>query len=224
MIGIFGKRSGVGRTPGSAADALVGLLMKSREPKSGSRGTRADRGVRPTRALLLVLPIFMLAADGLVKVTKLEEPEKALLFEVTVPAKLDEVWRAFTTKEGAQEWLWPDMTVELKEGGDWIVHYPGGKTGGGTIVGFEPMHSITMRAMAPEQFPEVRRERTTAVFRFEAAESGTKVTLLQTGWKKGKEWDEAYEYLASGNAQLLKQLLYRFQKGPVDWGKMLHAK
>jgi uncharacterized protein YndB with AHSA1/START domain len=180
---------------------------------------------RRFRLPTIILPVLMLAAaDNPVKVTKLEEPEKALLFEVMVPAKLDEVWRAFTTKEGAQEWLWPDMTVELREGGDWIVHYPGGKTGGGTIVSFEPMQSITMRAMAPEQFPEVRRERTTAVFRFEAAESGTKVTLLQTGWKKGKEWDEAYEYLASGNAQLLKQLLYRFQKGPIDWDKMLHAK
>ena len=42
----------VGRTPRSAADALVGL---SRNPigliwlcKSGSGGTRADQGVRPT--------------------------------------------------------------------------------------------------------------------------------------------------------------------------------
>ena len=55
---------------------------------------------------------FVVAAgDNPVKVTKTDEPEKALLFEVTVPAKLDDVWRAFTTKEGAQEWLWPDMTV-----------------------------------------------------------------------------------------------------------------
>ena len=163
-------------------------------------------------------------ADDSVKVTKTDTPEKALRFEVTVPAKLDDVWRAFATKQGAQEWLWPDMTVELKEGGDWIVHYPGGKTGGGTIVSFEPMQSITLRAMAPEQFPEVRRERTTAVFRFEATDSGTIVTLLQTGWKEGKEWDDAYAYLAKGNAQLLNQLLYRFKNGPIDWSRMQQSK
>ena len=126
------------------------------------------------------------AAESPVKVTKTDNPEKALFFEVTVPVKPDEVWRAFTTKEGAEEWLWPHMTVELREGGDWIVHYPGGKTGGGTIVSFEPMQSITLRAMAPEQFPEVRRERTTAVFRFEPAESGTKVTLLADGMEAGQ--------------------------------------
>ena len=35
----------VGRTPWSAADPLVGLFGRS---KSGSRGTRAEQGVRPT--------------------------------------------------------------------------------------------------------------------------------------------------------------------------------
>ena len=173
---------------------------------------------------LLVAASIAAAGDNTVNVTKMDEPEKALMFEVTVPAKLDDVWRAFTTKEGAQEWLWPDMTVELQEGGDWVVHFPGGKTGGGNIVSFEPKQSITMRALAPEQFPEVRRERTTAVFRFEAVESGTKVTLLQTGWKKGKEWDDAYEYLANGNAQLLQQLLYRFKNGPIDWSRTRQSK
>ena len=33
---------------------------------------------------------------------------------------------------------------------------------------------------------------------FEPAGAGTKVTLTQTGWQQGKEWDEAYEYLAMG--------------------------
>jgi hypothetical protein len=63
----------------------------------------------------------------------------------------------------------------------------------------------------------VRRERTTAVFDFEPLDGQTRVTLTQTGWKQGKEWDEAYDYLAKGNAQLLEQLRYRFVKGPIDW-------
>lgn len=176
-----------------------------------------------------LLTTFLMAAtiataENPVRVTKSASPEKTLLLEVTVPAKLDDVWRAFTTKEGAEEWLWPDMSVDLREGGDWIVHYPGGKTGGGTIISFEPMQSITMRAMAPEKFPEVRRERTTALFRFETVDSGTKVSLMQTGWKQGKEWDDAYDYLADGNAQLLNQLLYRFKNGPVDWSKLKQSK
>jgi hypothetical protein len=38
----------VGRSPWTAADALAGLV------KSGSRGTRADQGVRPTIASAIV--------------------------------------------------------------------------------------------------------------------------------------------------------------------------
>ena len=168
----------------------------------------------------LALAAVAAFADDAVRVTRIESPEKALRFEVTIPAKLDDVWRAFSTKKGTQEWLWMDTTVDLRPGGEWQVNFPGGKTGGGTIVSFEPNHSITIRALAPEQFPEVRRERTLAVFSFEATPAGTKVTLLQTGWKQGKEWDAAYDYLAGGNAQLLTQLLDRFKNGPIDW----HAK
>ncbi len=46
------------------------------------------------------------------------------------------------------------------------------------------------------------------------------MTLKQTGWKEGEEWDKAYIYLASGNKQLLEILQQRFEKGPIDWAAM----
>ena len=136
-----------------------------------------------------------------------------------VPAAVNDVWTAFTTREGLNTWLWSDCTVELKIGGDWTVHFPG-STGGGTITSITPAHQIVMRAMAPDKFPTVRRERTIATFDFEPSgpeNRATRVTLTQTGWKTGKEWDDAYDYLASGNAQLLEQLRDRFAKGPINW-------
>ena len=70
------------------------------------------------------------------------------------------------------------------------------------------------------QFPTVRKVRTTATFGFEAAgPKATRVTLLQTGWQAGEEWDAAYAYLAKGNAQLLTQLQRRFVSGPIDWSQ-----
>jgi len=152
-----------------------------------------------------------------VAVTKLQEPEKALRFEVVVAAKPADVWQAFTTNAGLDTWLWQDCTVDLREGGGWMVHYPGGKTGGGTIVTFRAGQQLVLHAMAPERFPEVRSVGTTAVFDFAPEGDGTRVTLTQTGWKQGKEWDDAYEYLASGNAQLLEQLYVRFARGPIKW-------
>ena len=99
--------------------------------------------------------------------------------------------------------------VDLRKGGEWTAHFPGGKTGGGTILSFVPEEEITMAAMAPEQFPTVRAERTTARFQFIAKEESTVVRLVQTGWKTGDEWDKAYDYLARGNAQLLETLRRR---------------
>ena len=60
-------------------------------------------------------------------------PEKALKFEVVVPAKPEVVWTAFTTSQGLNTWLWKDCTVELRKGGGWTVHYSPTATGGGTM-------------------------------------------------------------------------------------------
>jgi len=173
--------------------------------------------------LLLLGLVFAQQTEqsGAVAVAKIAKPRKELRFTVTVPAPLSDVWTAFSTTDGLKTWLWSDTRVDLRPGGDWLVLYPGGKTGGGTIVSFEKAKRLTIRAMAPETFPTVRAERTTAVFEFAPVDaSHTKVTLTQYGWKEGKEWDDAYEYLSKGNAQLLSQLKTRFEKGPVDWSKL----
>ena len=171
-----------------------------------------------TLSAVLMLATTAPAPPAAVKIEKLSTPEKALVFTVTVPASVDDTWQALTTTAGLETWLWRDVRVELRPGGDWLVLYPGGKTAGGTIVSFEPERRIELRAMAPEWFPHVRAERTTAVFELASAgPTTTVVTLRQTGWKQGKEWDDAYDYLAQGNAQLLGQLLDRFTSGPQKW-------
>jgi uncharacterized protein YndB with AHSA1/START domain len=154
-----------------------------------------------------------------VKVIRQSEPEKALIVELSVPAPQAEVWKAFTTSGGLSTWLTPGAVVDLRNGGEWTAHYPDGHTGGGTILSFTPQQEITLAAMAPEQFPHVRAERTRAKFEFISAGPSTLVRLTQTGWKTGEEWDKAYDYLAQGNAQLLWTLHRRFVSGPIDWQK-----
>jgi len=158
-------------------------------------------------------------AESPVKVTKQPAPDKALIFEVTIPATRDAVWQAFTTSDGLSTWLTPGAVVDLREGGEWTAHFPGGQTGGGTILSFLPEKELTLAAMAPERFPTVREQRTTAKFRFIDKGDSTIVRLVQTGWKTGEEWDKAYDYLAQGNAQLLETLRRRFVDGPIDWQK-----
>jgi uncharacterized protein YndB with AHSA1/START domain len=169
--------------------------------------------------IILVAITSSVLAQGPVKVTRTPAPNKALVFEVKVPASPEAVWEAFTTSTGLSTWLTPAAVVDLRKGGEWTAHFPGGSTGGGTILSFQPKTELVMSAMAPDAFPHVRAERTTAAWRFRAEGGSTIVTLKQTGWKEGAEWDKAYEYLAAGNAQLLETLQRRFINGPLDWAK-----
>jgi uncharacterized protein YndB with AHSA1/START domain len=170
--------------------------------------------------LFTVLLGTLAAAESPVHVTKVPAPHKALIFEVTIPAPVDAVWNAFTTSQGLSTWLTPGAVVDLRAGGEWTAHYPGGKTGGGTIVSFKPKREIVMSAMAPEGFPHVRAERTAALFELKPVGSAsTLVRLTQTGWQEGEEWDKAYDYLAGGNAEMLETLKRRFVSGPLDWAK-----
>src|SRR4051794_14313811 len=166
-----------------------------------------------------VLNFFILAScvlAGDTKVFKDSVPHKTLKLEVIVPASQDAVWQAFTTSEGLSTWLTPGAVVDLRKGGEWTAHFPGGGTGGGTILSFTPNQRLVMSAMAPPTFPHVRRERTVATWEFTAVDpTTTRVTLTQTGWKEGEEWDKAYDYLAIGNAQLLATLQRRFEDGPI---------
>lgn len=172
----------------------------------------------------ILLSFLLLASAALAQThvitTRVSKPEKALRWEVIVPSNLDEVWAAFTTSDGLSTWLTPNAVVDPRAGGEWTAKFPGGGTGGGTILSLTPKSEIVMRAMAPPMFPHVREERTRAEWRFtEAGPHATKIVLTQTGWKQGEEWEKAYAYLEKGNAQLLETLYRRFETGPIDWAK-----
>jgi uncharacterized protein YndB with AHSA1/START domain len=171
------------------------------------------------RGSLLLAAAGVLLAQTPAKIVKQQTPEKALIIEITIPATQAAVWRAFSTSEGLSTWLTPHAVVDLRKGGEWTAHYPGGKTGGGTIIDFTPEKEMILSAMAPERFPTVRKERTLARFELIAQGDSTLVRLVQTGWKTGEEWDQAYDHLAGGNAELLETLRRRFVNGPIDWAK-----
>jgi uncharacterized protein YndB with AHSA1/START domain len=191
---------------GTAARAAAAAAQVALAVPGGAAGAAAAQ------------PAVERSTRGAVTVTITRAPEKRLDFEVVVPASLDEVWQAFTTADGLVGWLTPAAKVELRLGGPWEADFPGGKTGGGTILSFLPREMLAVAALAPEAFPNVRREHTQAVFRFEPVDAThTRVRLAQIGWKDGSEWDAAFAYLADGNAQLLNSLHHRFATGPVDW-------
>jgi uncharacterized protein YndB with AHSA1/START domain len=174
---------------------------------------------RMKRVFLGLVWAAAMAVTGWTQSAVASSAERALVLELTIPAPRAEVWKAFATSDGLSTWLTPNAKVDLRAGGDWTAYFPGGSTGGGTIVSFIPENELVLSALAPNKFPTVRAERTRVRFEFEARGDATLVRLTQTGWKDGAEWDEAYEYLAVGNAQLLATLHRRFVNGPIDWSK-----
>lgn len=169
--------------------------------------------------VVLAFPFARFAVAQKAPADGIQQPQK-LVIELEIPAPVSEVWRAFSTSDGLSTWLTPNAVVDLRPGGEWTAHFPGGSTGGGTIVSFVPEKEIVLAALAPDKFPHVRAERTQATFQFESRGASTVVRLTQTGWKTGPEWTQAYEYLVAGNAQLMATLHHRFVSGPIDWSKV----
>lgn len=152
--------------------------------------------------------------------------ERRLTWELVVPAPVEDVWEAWTTAEGVASWAAPAGYVDLRRGGSWEAHFdpsrPPGQRGSDAneIVDFDPERLLVIRAGAPQQFPTVRAEKTT--FYLTLTPVGRHHTLvqgIQSGWKDGPEWDEAFEYLAGANAVWLDWLHQRFTTGPIDWAE-----
>src|ERR1700733_4216618 len=122
------------------------------------------------KILVLAVCLSVTAAFGqsAEKPVKTAAADKILMLEVTVPAPVGDVWKAFATSDGLSTWLTPNAVVDLREGGEWTAHFPGGSIGGGTILSFVPQKELVLSALAPDKFPTVRATRTQAKFSFEA--------------------------------------------------------
>ncbi|UCC72947.1 MAG: SRPBCC domain-containing protein [Gemmatimonadota bacterium] len=150
--------------------------------------------------------------------------DRAIHLEVTVPAGVEQVWRAWTTSEGIAKWFAPGSHIELLVLGPYEILFnpeaaPGSRGAeDNLILAIQPMQMFSFTWDAPPNLPEVRRQRTSVVVRFYAVSPvETRVTLVQTGWGVGGEWDEAFRYFGQAWQVVLARLRYRFAVGPVDW-------
>ncbi|MDX1745861.1 MAG: SRPBCC domain-containing protein [Halobacteriales archaeon] len=154
------------------------------------------------------------------------QPEKRLAWELVVPASVPEVWNAWTTAEGIATWSAPAGHVELRRGGVWEAYFkpdaPKGQRGSedNEIVNYVPGRMLFIRAGAPVRFPTVRAEKTSFLLTLTPlGDHHTIIHAVQTGWKEGAEWDEAFEHMAQANAVWLDWLHQRFTTGPIDWSR-----
>jgi uncharacterized protein YndB with AHSA1/START domain len=146
--------------------------------------------------------------------------------EVTIPVGIDEAWNTWTTKQGLESFFAPECHVELELFGRLEIFFiPDAESGSkgaenNKILAVEPNRMFSFTWDAPVTTPEVRKQRTSVVLKFEMiGEDKTRIFMCHTGWGDGDEWDRAFDYFNDAWDVVLKRLEIRYEGGPIDWEK-----
>lgn len=156
--------------------------------------------------------------------------ERALNKEVVVQATLEQVWDAWTTREGITSFFAPDAHIDARPGGAFEIYFdPTAASGskgadGMQYLALQPKQMLSFTWNAPPHLPQARAQRTSVVVRLYALDDNksVRVTLQHSGWGTGGEWDAAYAYFDKAWPTILGNLQKRFVAGPQDWTAWLN--
>lgn len=142
----------------------------------------------------------------------------------TIDASIDEVWAAWTTSEGVDDWLSPKAEVEPRPRGKFHAIFrpqesdPLDQGSIGEIIAIEQKKTLVLTWMTPLPMKELRGNSTVLVAHFhELAPRKTRIDIINTGYGRGKLWQAARDYNVKGWDRILSALEYRFKAGPINW-------
>lgn len=152
----------------------------------------------------------------------------ALRFEIEIQAPIDQVWHAWTTREGILSFFAPDCHVELAPGGAYEMYFNLGSVAGERggegckVLAIEAPYMLSFTWNAPPEFPDIRSQKThITVHLYEASSNLTQVVLSHDGWGSGTDWKEVRAYFDRAWGQVvLPRLQKRFIEGPIQWNEM----
>jgi len=150
------------------------------------------------------------------------ESARVVRVEADIHAPVSEVWRVFTTSQGAEEFFAQKANIGLAIGGPYEIQFDPKDERSGTkglkVLSYAPEEMISFQWNAPVQFPEVRNGGTWVVVEMRPKSADvTHVSINHLGWKEGPEWDQAYLHFEQGWSELISRLQKRFTEGPIDW-------
>jgi uncharacterized protein YndB with AHSA1/START domain len=148
--------------------------------------------------------------------------ERALRAEASIKASPAEVWRAWTTSDGAQTFFAPKANIQLDVGGPYEIYFnPANErmsTKGMKVLSFAPEQRISFQWNAPGDVANMPGDGTWVVVELRPEGAGaTHVTLSHLGWKSAADLDHAFAHFSQGWAEALQRLNRRFADGPIDW-------
>jgi uncharacterized protein YndB with AHSA1/START domain len=158
-------------------------------------------------------------------VTVFGEEDRPLVHEGIVAAPLDDVWTAFTTKEGQESWMVAHSEIDLKISGKMRTHYdPKGSIGDAktienTIICYDPKRMLSLKvSKAPDgfPFPNAVKNMWTVIY-FEAnSPMTTRVRIVGLGFGDDEESKKMRAFFDRGNAITLKKLQEKFASKDSD--------
>lgn len=145
----------------------------------------------------------------------------AIVHDAVVNAPVNQVWDAFTTKDGIESWMAATGDVDPRVGGKMrVTHRKGADLDGETaihqtILSVDPQRMLSFRTVkSPEDFPFAATiGRTWTVIYFEAIDANrTRVTAKMLGYGSDPELQKMRAFFEVGNKATLDALIKRFAR------------
>jgi uncharacterized protein YndB with AHSA1/START domain len=175
---------------------------------------------------IVLASIALLAAAGCNNMAA--AAERMIEKQAAIAAPIDEVWKAWTTREGVKSFFAPDANIEARSNGPFEIYMnpyaaPGMKGADDMrVLAVQAPTMISFTWNAPPHQPEIRAQRTVVIVRLKAIDAKTtEVTLHHLGWGEGEKWDATYAYFDRAWGNVLANLGKRFTEGPIDFAPFL---
>jgi len=212
---------------GPVFDPVFGLIILSalseqeaKEIMENEPSVKAGVHTYTMHPMRVSLMADYLSPDRFVK----EPSDRAIRKETIVSAARDDVWRAWTTADGATTFFAPGALIELRIGGPYEIYFvsdaPIGSRGseGCRILSWLPEEMLSFEWNAPPSFGELRDKRTRVIVQLtETGPKQTRVALTHVGWGESEDWDRLFDYFDRAWGHVLENLKARFEKGPLKW-------
>ncbi|CAN5473749.1 hypothetical protein BH10PSE17_BH10PSE17_02400 [soil metagenome] len=167
----------------------------------------------------------LVAMFGLVLGLSLGTPDAAaretIVTEGIIDAPVDAVWNAWTTADGLETWLAPNVDIDLRIDGLMRVNYDPGQVLGGPstienrIMAYELERMLSIRVTrAPDGFPFIGRigEMWTVLYFQPTADGRTSLRVVGMGFGSDAESQQMKAFFIQGNAATLVLLQKRFAR------------
>lgn len=166
--------------------------------------------------------LLLTSALSLAVSTSTEINTAPLVNDAIVNAPPQEVWKAWTTKEGIESWMVAKTQIDLKVGAIWKTSYSKDSTldDDGSIhqqiLSMDPGRMLSFRTVkSPKNFPyaEPISKTWVVVYIDPAGEGKSRVTVKMLGFGEDALSQDMRSKFAAGNKYTVDKLVEKFGKG-----------